>query len=208
MFPGASEGEAGEGNLMYNCLASKNIFLLYEDQTAVLEKIEYWFEWLIWQSRLIVLLAVVSSIIASAVLIITGTVDIALVLVEFFHTLENRELYKEFHTEMLTHVISAIDAYLIATVLLIFGVGLYELFISKIDFLERDTKGSGILVVHSLDELKEKLAKVILMVLIVVFFKHAVHLKYDTILNLLYLGIGIFFIAVSIFLTGKKMSDK
>ncbi|MDH5542256.1 MAG: YqhA family protein [Nitrospinota bacterium] len=174
----------------------------------MLEKIEYWFEWLIWQSRLIVLLAVVSSIIASAVLIITGTVDIALVLVEFFHTLENRELYKEFHTEMLTHVISAIDAYLIATVLLIFGVGLYELFISKIDFLERDTKGSGILVVHSLDELKEKLAKVILMVLIVVFFKHAVHLKYDTILNLLYLGIGIFFIAVSIFLTGKKMSDK
>jgi len=173
----------------------------------VLKKIELAVEWIIWQSRLMVILAVISSIFASMVLIVTGTFDIGLVLIEFFHVLGNSELYKEFHTEMLTHVISAIDSYLIATVLLIFGVGLYELFISKIDYLERDENGSGILIVHSLDELKEKLAKVILMVLIVVFFKHAVHLKYDEIQSLLYLGGGIFLIAASIFLTNKKGPD-
>jgi uncharacterized membrane protein YqhA len=174
----------------------------------MLGKFEKGIEWLLWQSRLIVIFAVISSVIASALLILTGTYDIILVVQEFFHAFGDKSAYKDFQVEMLTYIISAVDAYLIATVLLIFGVGLYELFISKIDYLERDENSSKILVVHSLDELKEKLAKVILMVLIVVFFKHALHLEYDDVQSLLYLGIGIFFIAVSIFLTNISPEKK
>jgi len=174
----------------------------------MLDKIEQGIEWLLWQSRLMVIFAVVSSIIASFILIMTGTYDIMRVVIDFFHAFGDKSAYKHFQIEMLTHIISAVDAYLIATVLLIFGVGLYELFISKIDYLEGDENSAKILVVHSLDELKEKLAKVILMVLIVVFFKHALHLKYDDVQSLLYLGIGIFFIAVSIFLTNKSPGKK
>ena len=173
-----------------------------------MDKIEKGIEWLLWQSRLIVIFAVVSSVVASLILILTGTYDIILVVKEFFHAIGDKSAYKEFQVEMLTHIIGAVDAYLIATVLLIFGVGLYELFISKIDYLEGDENSAKILVVHSLDELKEKLAKVILMVLIVVFFKHALHLKYDDVQSLLYLGIGIFFIALSIFLTNKSPGKK
>ncbi len=88
--------------------------------------------------------------------------------------------------------------------LLIFGIGLYELFVSKIVQIEEDKKSAGILIIHSLDQLKEKLAKVIIMVLIVAYFKNALDMKYEDILQLLYLGTGIFLISLSLYLMHKN----
>ena len=99
---------------------------------------------------------------------------------------------------------SAIDDYLIGTVFLIFGIGLYELFISKIDIAENDETSSKVLIIHDLDALKEKIAKVVIMVLIVTFFKYAINFHYGEMINLLYLSIGILLIAVSIYLTHKS----
>jgi uncharacterized membrane protein YqhA len=165
--------------------------------------IEHIFEGILWESRLMVILAVVASVLAALTLIIVGTYDIYLVFSEMFHAFSSKETYENFHKDAVTHIISAIDAYLISTVLLIFGVGLYELFISKIDYAEKDTRASKILVIHSLNQLKEKLAKVIVMVLIVTFFKHAVNFKYEEILNLLYLSVGILLIALAIYFLAK-----
>ncbi|MEE9614054.1 MAG: YqhA family protein, partial [Thermodesulfobacteriota bacterium] len=122
--------------------------------------IERVIERILWESRLIVFLAVVASIVSAMVLALMGSYDVWLVVKEMWHVMGDAEKYKEFHSTAITHIISAIDAYLIMTVLLIFGIGLYELFISKIDHLEGDSRSSRILVIHSLDQLKEKLAKV------------------------------------------------
>jgi len=165
-----------------------------------LEKI---FEKILWQSRLMIFFAVVSAIVSAFVLVLIGTVDVIIVVKELLHVATDFSAYDEFHKESITHVISAIDSFLIATVLLIFGIGLYELFIGKIEDVEKDLNGSKILVIHSLDQLKEKIAKVILMVLIVTFFKYAVNFHYDDVLSLLYLSIGIFLIAMSIYFTHK-----
>lgn len=165
-------------------------------------------ERLLWESRLIILLAVLASVLAALLLVLIGSYDIFLVLSEAFHAFSSREAYEPFHQKAITHIISALDAYLISTVLFIFGIGLYELFINKIEHIEKDVKSSKILVVHSLDQLKEKLAKVIIMVLIVTFFKHAVYFKYGDILSLLYLGAGTFLIALSVYLTHKKPDAK
>ncbi|WP_297889464.1 YqhA family protein [Sulfurihydrogenibium sp.] len=172
-----------------------------------MNKIEQIFERILWESRLMVVLAVIASIFASLTLVVMGTYDIILIFQELFHAFSDKEVYEQFHKDAITHIISAIDAYLIATVLLIFGIGLYELFVSKIDYAEKETKSSKILVVHSLDQLKDKLAKVIVMVLIVTFFKHAVKYSYEEVLNLLYLGIGIFLIAFAIFLLSKSHKE-
>jgi len=166
--------------------------------------IEQIFERILWESRLMVILAVVASVLAALTLTIVGTYDIYLVFSEMFHAFSSNEAYEIFHKDAITHIISAIDAYLISTVLLIFGIGLYELFISKIDYAEKETKSSKILVIHSLDQLKDKLAKVIVMVLIVTFFKHAVSFKYEEVLNLLYLSIGILLIALAIYFLAKS----
>lgn len=158
-------------------------------------------ERILWESRLVIIFAVFASILSAMLLIFIGTYDVYKVFSELLHT--NAEGMEEFHALAVTHIIAAVDSYLIATVLLIFGLGLYELFISKIDIAEADTKSSRILVIHDLDQLKEKLAKVILLVLIVTFFKHAVYFKYENVLDMLYLSIGILLIALSIYLTHK-----
>lgn len=160
-----------------------------------------------------VIMAVISSIFAALTLIVMGTYDITLVFMELFHAFSDVETYENYHKDAVVHIISAIDAYLIATVLLIFGVGIYELFISKIDYAEKDTKSSKVLLIHSLDQLKDKLAKVIVMVLIVTFFKYAVSFKYEDIVSLLYLAVGIILVSLSAYFIAKsgekhKVNDK
>lgn len=169
-----------------------------------LHKIERIFERILWESRLMVILAVLASIFAAFTLTIIGTYDIMLVFSELFHAFADVETYEKYHKDAVIHIISAIDSYLIATVLLIFGVGIYELFISKIDYAERDTKSSRVLIIHSLDQLKDKLAKVIVMVLIVTFFKYAVSFKYEDVISLLYLAIGIILVSLAIYFLAKS----
>lgn len=170
----------------------------------IVKSIERAFEWLLWESRIIVIISVVASILSAIALSIVGTVDLFYSLKKIFTIFSDYENFQATYTKMLVSVVSAMDLYLIATVLLIFGIGLYELFISRIDQIEEEEKSSGILKVHSLDELKEKLLKVIHVVLVVYFFKYAIKIEYNNILDLLYLAIGIVLIAASIYLTGLK----
>jgi len=84
---------------------------------------------------------------------------------------------------------------------LIFALGLYELFISKIDVADNGNVAGNVLVIHSLDDLKSRLAKVILMILIVKFFENAISLTYNDALSLLYLSAGIALIGLALYLT-------
>jgi uncharacterized membrane protein YqhA len=63
--------------------------------------------------------------------------------------------------------IELMDAFLIATALLIFAIGLYELFVEDVEM-------PPWLVIHSLHDLKVKLASVIVLVLAVNFLSHLV----------------------------------
>ena len=173
----------------------------------MLKLIERVVEWILWQSRLILFLAVVSSIVSAIILVLIGTLEIYHVLHDVPHLFQEKGKFDEFYRETIKYVITAVDVFLIATVLLIFGVGLYELFISKIDYIEEDRKSSKILEIHTLDQLKEKLAKVILMVLIVTFFKYAIDFHYGDIKSLLFLSIGVFLISLSIYMMHKGMEE-
>jgi uncharacterized membrane protein YqhA len=133
------------------------------------------FEWVLWESRLIVLIAVIASIASAVVLIAFGTMDIYVVIKLVGKALGNHDEFAAIQYKVLSTIVSAMDLYLIATVLLIFGLGLYELFINKIDRIEFDESSSGILKIHSLDELKAKLLGVIHVVLVVYFFKYALN---------------------------------
>jgi uncharacterized membrane protein YqhA len=158
----------------------------------------------LWKSRWMVLLAVFSSIVAALILMVIGTVDIILVAKAGLSQAFSAEFGGEFQQTATSEIIHAVDAFLISTVLLIFGLGLYELFICKIHAAEDSEKSSNVLVVHSLEQLKEKIGKVIIMVLIVTFFKKALEFQYATILELVWLAIGILLCAVSLFLLGWR----
>jgi uncharacterized membrane protein YqhA len=177
--------------------------------------IEHGFEKFLWNSRFIVILAVIASMISSVILFVVATLDVLELIAKVFKyvTLPGGErtvaVYEEFHGEVVGHIIGAVDDFLLATVLFIFALGLYELFISKIQEAENEAAASSrILLIHSLDDLKDRLAKVILMILIVTFFKNVIHTSFTEPLNILFLGVGILFVALSLYFTHKVADPK
>jgi uncharacterized membrane protein YqhA len=112
--------------------------------------------------------------------------------------------YESFYAKLLAVVIASVDLFLIGTFLLVFALGLYELFISKIDPAENDPLGQRVLVIKNLEDLKEKLGRLVIMVLIVAFFKQVLHLEYKEPLQTLYIAIGVFLLALALYFTHKK----
>ena len=105
---------------------------------------------------------------------------------------------------IVANIIGAVDLYLIAVVMLIFSFGIYELFISKIDAAEKaHEEASTILAIHSLDQLKDKIAKVIVMVLVVNFFQRVIHTEFKTPLEMMYFALSITALAVGLYFIGK-----
>lgn len=161
--------------------------------------IEKLFEGLLWNSRFSVLLAVIFGVIGALALFILGSIEIIHTLKYFLPSEQQTHNY----APVLIGIIGAIDLYLIAIVLLIFSFGIYELFISRLD-IARDSGGQHVLDISSLDELKNKLLKVIIMVLIVTFFKAILSTSFSSPIEMLYLAIAILAITAGAFLLRKS----
>lgn len=169
-----------------------------------MNKLEKWFESALWSSRFVVLFAVISSLAIAFVMFFIATVDAWFLVTHLFEYTSAGlvgEAREAFRGAAVTHVVEIVDGYLLGTVLLIFALGLYELFISRIDKAEDSETASSVLIIHSLDDLKGRLAKVILMILIVKYFEHAVGMEFSGPLDLLYLAGGIALLGLALYLT-------
>jgi uncharacterized membrane protein YqhA len=164
--------------------------------------IEKLFERGLWSSRLIILLAVVFSILSSFALFLIGSADLYHVMISTYQYFFQGVHPENFHADIVAEIIGAVDLYLIAVVLLIFGFGIYELFVSDID-VAKGSGGDKILYVSSLDELKDKIAKVIVMVLIVSFFQRILHTEYKGALEMLYFSISIATLSIGLYFLHK-----
>jgi uncharacterized membrane protein YqhA len=169
-----------------------------------MKKFEQMFEGMLWQSRFVVLFAVIASLVSALAMFYMATVD-AFFMVAHLADYASSQLdfvaRNELRGTTITHVVEIVDGYLLATVLLIFSLGLYELFISPIDQANKSETASNVLLISSLDDLKNRLAKVILMILIVKFFEYAIGMHYKTPMDMLFLSGGIAFIGLALFLT-------
>lgn len=161
------------------------------------------FEGAIWNSRLIVLLAVVFGLMGAVVLFVVASIDIWGVGVQSFEVVMHIVPHPaHFHEDIVAGIIGAVDLYLIAVVMFIFSFGLYELFVSNIDQAE-GKNGSKLLAIDSLDQLKDKIAKVIVMVLVVNFFQRVLHTNFATPLEMMYFALSITALAVGLYFLGK-----
>ena len=160
------------------------------------------FENFLWSTRFIVIIAVVLSIISSISLFLIGGWDIIHATV-LNNPLFNQEISNS--NNLLFKIISSIDLFLIGIVLLIFGFGVYELFISEIDFAKGKFADST-LKINSLDQLKNKIIKVIIIVLIVKFFEKVLKLSqnFTTPNDLLLFSISILSICIGYYLINRK----
>lgn len=166
--------------------------------------IERVFEGLIWRSRYVVLFAVIASLASAVAIFYMATVDVVYLVQHVVHYADaalGDEARKGIHDTTITHVVEVVDGYLLGTVMLIFALGMYELFISDIDEAKGSRASSKILVIDNLDDLKQRLAKVIIMILIVTIFELALKLKVDTPLDLVYLAAALALIGLALYLT-------
>jgi uncharacterized membrane protein YqhA len=162
------------------------------------------FESSLWGSRFIVILAVIFGLIGALLLFAVASFDIYDTAKFVINTYINHAHPERFHEDVVGGIIGAVDLYLIGVVMLLFSFGLYELFISEIDAAKNEEgKESKILAIHSLDQLKDKISKVIVMVLVVGFFQNVGHTEYNGAQDMLYFALSITAVAVGLFFLGK-----
>lgn len=167
----------------------------------MLEKI---FEGVIWRSRFVVILSVIFGLLGAIVLFIIASLDIYSISAFAIKSLLLGLHPPKLHENLVSTIIGAVDLYLIAVVLFIFAFGLYELFISEIDEASGDGKTSKIFEIKSLDQLKDKIAKVIVMVLVVSFFQKVLHTEYQGAKELLYFALSILALAMGLYFLHKN----
>lgn len=160
------------------------------------------FERILWQSRFLVLIAVLASLLGALLLFIVGTLDIINVVISAVEYYLGRSSV-DIHDFIVTDIIIAIDIYLIAVVLLIFGLGIYRLFVSTIDESEQHGKNHPFNV-QSFDELKDKIVRVVILAVIIEFFRAVVDIRFSTPLDGIYLALSVLALAASLYLMGKS----
>ena len=168
------------------------------------KSVEYWFECGLWNSRLVVLVAVLASMITAFAVFYLATIDAWFLLRDMSHYADSTlELAarRTIRSQAIAHVVEVIDGYLLATVLLIFSLGLYELFISSLDEARKSKSFARVLIINNLDDLKSRLGKVILIILIVKFFEYGIKMSVESPLDLLAFAGGIALVGFALFLS-------
>lgn len=113
------------------------------------------------------------------------------------------EARTQLRQETIAHIVSVVDGYLLATFMLIFALGLYELFVGDIEEARSQKTSSRILVIESLDDLKQRLAKLVIMILIVTLFERTLTMDIKQPLDLLYMALSIALIGLALYFTHK-----
>lgn len=150
-------------------------------------------------TRYLVIIAVVATLLAATALLIFGAIETVVVLIHF---IEKLDFSSKTAKSLLLNFIEIVDIFLLATVLYIIAVGLYELFIDD------TVQMPSWLEIHSLDDLKDKLIGVVVVVLGVGFLGQFV--SWDGQTNLLISGGGAALVigALTWFLSAKPKKAK
>ncbi|NDG74036.1 MAG: YqhA family protein [Synechococcaceae bacterium WB8_1B_136] len=163
-------------------------------------RLEHRFERWLWRFRLIAILPVVMSLVSTAAAFVGGTTEI---LHALSRLLDGSPDDSTSIAKLLGELVGGVDLYLIGIALLIFGYGVYELLISDIEAARQtrgEGNGTGLLDIRSLDALKEKLVKVIVVALIVAGFKAMLVFPISTPNNLLVFSASVLLLALSAWL--------
>ncbi len=167
----------------------------------MLEKV---FENSLWATRFMVILAVVFGLVGAIVLFAVASVDIIVTAKYVLTTYLTGAHPEKFHQDIVGGIIGAVDLYLIGVVMLLFSFGLYELFISDIDPAKDDEGNDNqILAINSLDQLKDKISKVIVMVLVVGFFQKVGYTEYNGALDMFYFALSIAAVSIGLYFLSK-----
>ncbi|KAJ6845820.1 uncharacterized protein M6B38_285825 [Iris pallida] len=197
---------AAQSGYKLSANASSNAADIRRTPESVIEKV-------IFDFRFLALLAVGGSLAGSLLCFLNGCVYIVDAYKVYWTS-----CVKGVHTgQMVLRLVEAIDVYLAGTVMLIFGMGLYGLFISNVppgisSAEDRSLKGSSLfgmfalkerpkwMKISSLNELKTKVGHVIVMILLVKMFERSKMVAITTGMDLLSYSVCIFLSSASLYI--------
>lgn len=158
----------------------------------------------LWGSRLFILVAIVVLMLAWLVMLFISTVDVIFLFgrvggyLNLALTTAERDALR---TYIISTLIGVVDGYLIASALFLLSIGFYKQFVGNIDEIEGSEIANRILDVRSFEDLKVRLARVIVLILMVKFLQEGLRVSYQTPQDMLFLGIGVVLISGAIFLS-------
>ncbi|MBA0795103.1 hypothetical protein Gohar_019373 [Gossypium harknessii] len=190
--------------------ATANSHLDTPGSSNKLEAMEERIEKVIYRCRFMTLLAVFGSLTGSFLCFIKGCSYIMSSFMEYWVD----------RSKVILLLVEAIDIYLVGTVMLVFGMGLYELFVCNLDIAktqskEKATSTSNLfglfalkerprwLEIKSVSELKTKLGHVIVMLLLIGFFDKCKKAVIHSTLDLLCFSASVLLSSGCLFLLSK-----
>lgn len=155
------------------------------------------FESMLWNSRLVLVFGVISCVVTGMALIGLGLYEVLHLLSALFDYLwlKSGDVTRD---NIILYVVEILDTFLLSAILFIFSFGLYELFISPIEKSREHT--SKAYEIKTIDQLKTKLGKVVIMLLVIKVFAFLVEIKPTNMVELLYLAGIVVLVAVSLWL--------
>lgn len=161
------------------------------DKRDVLAKINNWFVNI---GRYFVAVASILTILASGFLIFAGVWEFVNSVPNILDILYNPGSHR---MELSVHFISAIDLFMVAVVMFVMGIGLFELFVDT----DQSICYPHWLKINNLNDLKEKLISAAVVVIVITFLKHIV--MWEKPLETLYFGGAIAIVIASITLFSR-----
>ena len=167
-------------------------------------------ESLLWNSRLVFGVAALACLLLALGLLwvsILDTVHMLALSLQYAEPGHEATVRKALRTELIGEAVKSLDGFLLAMALLISAFGIYELFVSDLDVAHSHAQGGRILVIRSLDDLKSRLGKVVLVIMVVTLFEAVLEFHAVTALDLLAVSAAIVLAACALYINHRDSRD-
>lgn len=168
-------------------------------------------EEILWNSRLLMVLGALLSLLLALSAFYMATVDV-LLLPGYLQKYSNLALSEEAHGQLraitLTDIIKSVDGYIITAILIIFALSLYELFLGKLEAAQDSPIAPRLIATGGLEAIKERIAQLLQLVLVIEFFHRALQFDVRGATDLLYMALGILAIGVTLAVGRLKFTRK
>lgn len=162
------------------------------------------FERALWAVRYIIIVPVLAVAIAAVGTVIVTTLEAIRLIVPVQKIFAGGGAGQTDRLVPLGAVLQMVEGYLLAAILIIFALGLYELFIARIDVVGSPEDTPRTLIIRSVDDLKERLGRVVVLALVIEFFQQSLGLEHGKPIDLLYMAVGILLIGAALYLSALR----
>ena len=158
----------------------------------------------LWQARLMMAVASVACMVLAAGALWVTFVDMAQFASELvgYAGLAGAER-GEARTELITKIVKVLDGFLLCAILVIAALGIHGLFVDD-GADSSHGRAPRLLEVRDLDDLKERVARLVLLILMIELFGYALKIPYTSPMDLLLLAAVILLVALAIYLTSQR----